>query len=367
MENMEIIYTIANRVPFILLEEDADTLIVINKASEIKKLETSIFDEESIQEVKLSQLLEQGFNSSISHAVKTYESNVEISNLVKNNKPVTISKKVINFNRIYADISELLLIKKISKEANIKFMYKNELLALSNQAKEQDTSFNEHYLAQDKNTDKGALAFLKKYGKDISSIEWTGRENHSSTDDIKIIYTNKSIRKISLKSISSNSIGTLKNIGLGKNGQFSHFFNDKIINFYDDYKKNIKKNYSFTILKNAKGNIEVKKEGKKFQKKLTAMILSNFKNLNKEQKLNLTKLLCDYDNEIINIEVNPFASNCYMIKEKVKLSEKSDITFKAISENSIILQLEKKDLIRIQVNSTNGIGISPFCLRCFWV
>ena len=356
---------------FILLDEMDEYFKVINPATNVLMLSQELFDLDSIEEIPLKKFTsDYDVSKKITKIIHMQDAQdikeVKIKSKKSKIKKNKVSqKKYINFNRLYGDISELLLIKNLCETYKISFNYEKEYIILLNEAKENDENFNINFKKQQDNVDRGIGKLINFINTCPYKIIWSGRKDHHSTEDLIIYFKDNSKLPISFKSISSNnSLGTLKNIGLGSSSMFSIFFSNEILSFYKNYKEKVLKQFDLKKLKPHKKIL--KNIGKQEQYKLTNLIYNELLKLSDFKKISFIKKITNYNSNILNLEVNTFDVNCYFIQDKITFNQPT-ISFQQGSPSSIKVIFNNKDFLRLQINSTNGIGVSPFCIRCFWI
>ena len=107
--------------------------------------------------------------------------------------------------------------------------------------------------------------------------------------------------------------------------------------------------------------------GKKYQKELNKLCLKSFNSLSKKEKVQFLNFILDaYDEDLYVIIVNSRGVIIYRPTGKeVKLI--SQIKAKKSSGVGYTIFIDNVPTYRIQTNATNGIGISAFCQRVFFV
>ena len=283
-------------------------------------------------------------------------------------------------NRAQADYFELLVAQYICHLYNIRFSHSKEIAMLSNQILSLPNGANRLKLQNDNllklapKLKKILLFEVSKKGKIIEVI-WQGRKlTIKTTSDVDAEHITHKFTRFSIKSISESGLGTIKNLGMRSLKIYLG------INFQDEYKKMWKKLSAFArkpelskrklklkVLKNKKLFNFASKNGKKYQIKLNQLCLRSFNKLSKENKVKFLNFILDAnDKNLYVIIANSNGVITYKPLEKeVKLI--SSITAKSNSGVGYTIHIDNIPTYRIQTNATNGIGISPFCQRVFFV
>lgn len=291
-------------------------------------------------------------------------------------------------NRSKADFFELLLVKELNQ------YYKLSSLNLENEIKEltdKIMAFNDGLIRieEQKTRVKFLLPFLvKEINKLIPSyrkptkISWIGRkwQTNKSLSDIDIVFLSGKNIGISTKSTRIGK-GTQKNIGLKELKKYLHLNIDqeliemknkmisKIARQNKELKEIAKKGMSF-IKKNKYKFPIIQKIGKEYGIPLQQLAV-------KESVKLFNKLIPNKKKEFINfilgfsekeLLLNAFVSGKQIyIYWNRSLSNLVSDNLKAVNEGNRGYHIASngKKIIRIQVNFTNGIGISAFCERAF--
>jgi succinate dehydrogenase flavin-adding protein (antitoxin of CptAB toxin-antitoxin module) len=152
------------------------------------------------------------------------------------------------------------------------------------------------------------------------------------------------------------------------------------IDFSKDYNQMWKKLINFSnkpelskgklkklVLKNKKLYKFASENGKKYQSKLNELCLKSFNSLLGENKLNFLNFILDAkDKDLYVVIANSSGAVIYKANEK-KVKSVSKIIAKKGSDVGYTIYIDNVPTYRVQTNATNGIGISPFCQRVFFV
>lgn len=286
----------------------------------------------------------------------------------------------VKANRAQADYFELLVAQHICHLYKIRFSYSKDLVALSDKILAVPDGANRFKL-QNRNFRK-LIPKLKKIlsyeisqkGKIIEVI-WLGRKlTIKTTSDVDAEHITHKLTRFSIKSISESGLGTIKNLGMRSLKEYLS------IDFSPDYQKMWRKLRSFAkkpdlsnkklkmaILNNKRLFNFAFKNGKKYQNKLNQLCFKAFNDLSKENKLNFFDFILDAkDKDLYVVIANSKGVVVYKPNDK-KLKSISKINAKKESNVGYTIYIDNIPTYRIQTNATNGIGISPFCQRVFFV
>lgn len=121
------------------------------------------------------------------------------------------------------------------------------------------------------------------------------------------------------------------------------------------------------ILNNKKLSGFASKNGEKYQNKLNQLCFKAFSALSKEKRLDFLNFILDAkDKDLYVVIANSKGTIIYKPNSK-KLKSISKIEAKKGSGVGYTIYINNIPTYRIQTNATNGIGISPFCQRVFFV
>ncbi|OQA36723.1 MAG: hypothetical protein BWY53_00347 [Parcubacteria group bacterium ADurb.Bin326] len=285
-------------------------------------------------------------------------------------------------NRAQADYFELLVCQYICHLYGITFSYSQDLAELSNKVlvlpsgRERLKLQNDNFIKIQPKIKEILNYEIGQKGRVINVI-WVGRNLLiETTSDVDAEHITKQKTRFSIKSIASTGTGTLKNLGarqiqkfLGVNfsAQYKKMWEDlrDYLNEHDLSQGKIKKKVqnSSCLLKWATKN------GQKYQIMLNDLCVSAFNNLPLKKKVDFLNFITDCNDEdlyviIVNscdvIIYKPIEKNLKLIKNiEVKKDKMTDVGYTIFVDN--------KPTYRVQTNNTNGIGISAFCQRIFWV
>lgn len=218
-----------------------------------------------------------------------------------------------------------------------------------------------------------------------TQIDWVGRkwQDEGSVSDIDITFKSSYLMGFSIKS-TRNGFGTQRNIGKATSIRYLNLDIDKELKIMiaglrkELFKQNESQirqlsSMSLTSIKNAKYKFPIiqiigKKLGEKVQKKAVEQNIEQFNQLSRERKLNFVSYL-------FGLEKKPI-TNVICVGETIYFCENSTfnnlvkenfIASKSKSNKGFYISSNKKNYLRIQVNFTNGLGLSPFCERAFLV
>jgi hypothetical protein len=283
-------------------------------------------------------------------------------------------------NRAQADYFELLVAQYICHLYDIRFSHSKEIAALSNQILSLPNGTNRLKLQNDNllklapKLKKILLFEVSRKGKIIEVI-WQGRRlTIKTTSDVDAEHTTHKFTRFSIKSIAESGLGTIKNLGMRSLRIYLG------INFQNEYQKMWKELSAFArkpelskrglklkVLRNKKMFDLAGKNGKKYQTKLNQLCLKAFNKLSKENKVKFLNFILDANDK--NLYVVIANSNGVITYKPIEKKAKSifSITAKGNSGVGYTIYIDNIAAYRIQTNATNGIGISPFCQRVFFV
>ena len=286
----------------------------------------------------------------------------------------------VKANRAQADYFELLVAQYICHLYKIRFSYSKDLATLSNKILDVPDGANRlklqngNFLKIAPKLKKILISEISKKGKIIEVI-WQGRKlTIKTTSDVDAEHITHKFTRFSIKSISKSGLGTIKNIGMGSLREYLN------IDFSKDYHQMWKKLINFSnkpalskgklkklVIKNKKLYKFASDNGKKYQNKLNKLCFKAFNNLLKKDKLNFLNFILDAkDKDLYVVMINSNGVIIYKANEK-KISSVSKIIAKKGSDVGYTIYIDNIPTYRIQTNATNGIGISPFCQRVFFV
>ncbi len=211
----------------------------------------------------------------------------------------------------------------------------------------------------------------------IIKVIWVGRSLLiETTSDVDAKHTSKQMTRFSIKSIANTGTGTLKNLGARQikkylGVDFSRQYKKmwKELREYlhefdlpqDQVKKSIQKNKK--LLKWATEN------GRKYQATLNDLCFNAFNSLDIKGEINFLNFITDCnDDDLYVIIVNSADVIIYKPKEKkLKIIKSIEAKKTQMTDVGYAIFVDDKPTYRVQTNNTNGIGISAFCQRIFWV
>ena len=215
---------------------------------------------------------------------------------------------------------------------------------------------------------------ISKKGKIIEVI-WLGRKlTIKTTSDVDAEHITHKLTRFSIKSIAKSGVGTIKNLGMRSLKEYLN------VDFQPDYEKMWQELRTFiqkselpnsklkkAILKRKKFFNFAIKNGKKYQQKLNNLCLKAFNNLPEEKKVNFLNFILDArDKDLYVIIANSKGVIIYKPSNN-KINTFPMIKAKGESGVGYTIFINNIPTYRIQTNATNGIGISPFCQRVFFV
>ncbi len=293
-----------------------------------------------------------------------------------------MKNRKVKSNRAQADYFELLVCQYICHLYNITFSYSKDLAELSNKILSLPSGAARLKLQNDNFIKiqpkiKGILDYeIGQKGKVINVI-WVGRNLLiETTSDVDVEHISRQKTRFSIKSIANTGTGTLKNLG-GR--QIKKYLG---VDFSNDYKEMWEKLRKYLndptssqdqIKKRVQRNQKLLKwateNGKKYQIILNELCFKNFNSLSLIQKINFLNFItdCDDDNLYVII-VNSTDVIIYKpIEKNLKLIKNIEARKDKLTDVGYTIFVDNKPTYRVQTNNTNGIGISAFCQRIFWV
>ncbi|MDD3487844.1 MAG: hypothetical protein PHH35_00640 [Candidatus Pacebacteria bacterium] len=291
-----------------------------------------------------------------------------------------MKNRKVKSNRAQADYFELLIVQYICHLYNIRFVYSKNLALLSNQVLELPNGEERLKLQNDNLLKlikilKDILDFeISKKGK-IIEVLWVGRKlTIKTTSDVDTEHITHKFTRFSIKSIAQSGTGTIKNLGMRSLKKYLG------INFEPEYKEMWQKLKKYIdkpqisqselkkkILENKKLLKWATNNGQQYQLKLNKLCLKAFNNLPIEDKSKFLNFILDaQDEDLYVIIANSKGTVVYKpIEKEVKIAHL--IEAKKDSGVGYTIYINNVPTYRIQTNATNGIGISAFCQRVFFV
>ncbi len=293
-----------------------------------------------------------------------------------------MKNRKVKSNRAQADYFELLVCQYICHLYNITFSYSKDLAELSNKILSLPSGTarlklqNDNFIKIQPKIKEILDYEIGQKGKVVNVI-WVGRNLLiETTSDVDAEHISRQKTRFSIKSIPNTGTGTLKNLGarqiikyLGIDfsndykqmwGELREYLSDSTSS-QDKIKKRVQKNQK--LLKWATEN------GKKYQIILNELCFKSFNSLSLNQKINFLNFITDCDDDdLYVIIVNSTDVIIYKPVEKnLKLIKNIEAKKDKMTNVGYIIFVDDKPTYRVQTNNTNGIGISAFCQRIFWV
>lgn len=293
-----------------------------------------------------------------------------------------MKNRKVKSNRAQADYFELLVCQYICHLYNITFSYSKDLAKLSNKILSLPSGTarlklqNDNFIKIQPKIKEILDYEIGQKGKVINVI-WVGRNLLiETTSDVDAEHISRQKTRFSIKSIADTGTGTLKNLGARQIRKYLgiDFSNDykqmweKLREYLSDptssqdqIKKRVQKNQK--LLKWATEN------GKKYQIILNELCFKSFNSLSLIQKINFLNFITDCnDDDLYVIIVNSTDVIIYKPVEKnLKLIKNIEARKDKMTDVGYTIFVDDKPTYRVQTNNTNGIGISAFCQRIFWV
>jgi len=293
-----------------------------------------------------------------------------------------MKNRKVKSNRAQADYFELLVCQYICHLHNITFSYSKDLAELSNKILSLPSGTarlklqNDNFIKIQPKIKEILDYEIGQKGKVINVI-WVGRNLLiETTSDVDAEHISRQKTRFSIKSIANTGTGTLKNLGARQIKKYLgiDFSNDykqmweelrkylgDSTSSQDQIKKKVQKNQK--LLKWATEN------GKKYQIVLNELCCKSFNSLSLNQKINFLNFITDCnDDNLYVIIVNSIDVIIYKPVEKnLKLIKNIEVRKDKMTNVGYTIFVDNKPTYRVQTNNTNGIGISAFCQRIFWV
>lgn len=293
-----------------------------------------------------------------------------------------MKNKKVKSNRAQADYFELLVCQYICHLYSITFSYSKDLAKLSNKiltlpnGKERLKLQNDNFIKIQPKIKEILDYEINQKGK-VVNVFWVGRNLLiETTSDVDAEHTSKQKTRFSIKSIANTGTGTLKNLGAR---QIKKFLN---VDFSDQYEKMWKELRFFLnkqdlsqnkikkmVQKNSRLLKWATKNGKKYQISLNDLCFNSFNELPLNKKVNFLNFITDCnDNDLYVIIVNSNDVIIYKpVDKNLKLIKNIEVKKNNMTDVGYTIFIDNKPTYRVQTNNTNGIGISAFCQRIFWV
>lgn len=286
-------------------------------------------------------------------------------------------------NRAQADYFELLVCQYICYKFSVVFSYGLDLAKLSNKVlslpdgKDRLKLQNNNAIKIQPTIDEILNREIIEKGK-IINVFWVGRKFvvEATSSDIDAEHQKKKKTRFSVKSIAKVGKGTLKNIGLGRIQKYFQLdFKKQNEDMWRSLREFLKDDVSSkTQISNIvkKDRILLKwaiKNGHIYQRQLNNLSIKRFNTLSLDKKIEFLNFITDcQDKDLYVIVVNSKSVFVYKPSDqKTNLIKDIRIKKDATTNVGYIICVDNIPTYRVQTNCTNGIGISPFCQRVFWV
>jgi hypothetical protein len=293
-----------------------------------------------------------------------------------------MKNRKVKSNRAQADYFELLVCQYICHLYNVTFSYSEDLAKLSNKiivlpdGKERLKLQNDNFIKIQPKI-KEILDYEIRHKGKVIRVIWVGRNLLiETTSDVDAEHINKQKTRFSIKSIANTGTGTLKNLGARQiksflGVDFSKQYEEmwqKLRNYLNDYetsqeklKKKVQR--SQRLLKWATEN------GRKYQIELNELCFDAFNFLPTEKKIDFLNFITDCnDDDLYVIIVNSVDVIIYKpVEKKLKVIKSIEARKDKLTDVGYAIYVDGKPTYRVQTNYTNGIGISAYCQRIFWI
>ncbi|OGY62980.1 MAG: hypothetical protein A2745_02705 [Candidatus Harrisonbacteria bacterium RIFCSPHIGHO2_01_FULL_44_13] len=293
-----------------------------------------------------------------------------------------MKNRKVKSNRAQADYFELLVCQYICHLYNVTFSYSKDLAKLSNKililpdGKARLKLQNNNFIKIQPKIKEILDYEIGQKGKVVRVI-WVGRNLLiETTSDVDAEHINKQRTRFSIKSIANTGTGTLKNLGARQiknflGVDFSKQYEEmwlKLRNYLNDLgapqeklKKKVQRNQK--LLKWATEN------GRKYQIELNELCFNAFNSLSTKKKIDFLNFITDCnDDNLYVIIVNSVDVIIYKpIEKKLKIIKSIEAKKDKLTDVGYAIYIDGKPTYRVQTNNTNGIGISAYCQRIFWI
>lgn len=293
-----------------------------------------------------------------------------------------MKNRKVKSNRAQADYFELLVCQYICHLYKVTFSYSEDLAKLSNKilalpdGKARLKLQNDNFIKIQPKIKEILDYEIGQKGKVIRVI-WVGRNLLiETTSDVDAEHINKQKTRFSIKSIANTGTGTLKNLGARQikkflGVDFSQQYEEmwqKLRNYLNDnetpqekLKKKVQKTQK--LLKWATEN------GRKYQIKLNELCFNAFNSLPTEKKIDFLNFITDCnDDDLYVIIVNSVDVIIYKpVEKKLKVIKSIEAKKDKLTDVGYAIYVDGRPTYRVQTNYTNGIGISAYCQRIFWI
>lgn len=215
----------------------------------------------------------------------------------------------------------------------------------------------------------------------LKEVCWVGNKNRGSkVADIELKFEDGYIKPISVK---AGGLNTERNLGSRSLSKLTGFDLTPYIQNLLSSAKNIIKNLSggtdcgvtsLTGLKKKVRTVEnnpfmletLKFNGYHHIQVLSDRLLKHLSEMNFARKIEFVKYIAAQNSES-NIEVLIMEDTQAYFKTRTPLENINEVTFSLLDNNSttIMVNLNRKPVYRVNINNTNGLGVSPFAFRVF--
>ena len=217
---------------------------------------------------------------------------------------------------------------------------------------------------------------IEQKGK-VKTVTWVGRNLLSEiTSDVDVRHAGGQKTGFSIKSIASTGTGTLKNLGARQIKKYLGVdFSNEYKQMWEELRKYLKdfnsaqEQIKRKVQRNQKLLNWAAENGKKYQVALNEKCLRGFNSLPLINKIEFLNFITDCDSsDLYVVIVNSANVIIYKPVEKnLDLIKNIEIKKDKITDVGYTIFVDDKPTYRVQTNNTNGIGISAFCQRIFWI
>jgi hypothetical protein len=293
-----------------------------------------------------------------------------------------MKNRKVKSNRAQADYFELLVCQYICHLYKVTFSYSEDLAKLSNKililpdGKERLKLQNDNFIKMQPKIKEVLDYEIGQKGKVIRVI-WVGRNLLiETTSDVDAEHINKQKTRFSIKSIANIGTGTLKNLGARQiekflGVEFSRQYEEmwrKLRNFLHDIETS-QEGLKKRVQRNQKLLKWATKNGRKYQIELNELCFDAFNSLPMNKKINFLNFVTDCnDDDLYVIIVNSVDVIIYKpVEKKLKVIKSIEARKDKLTDVGYAIYVDGKLTYRVQTNFTNGIGISAYCQRIFWI
>lgn len=213
-------------------------------------------------------------------------------------------------------------------------------------------------------------------GKVIRVI-WVGRNLLiETTSDVDAEHINKQKTRFSIKSIANTGTGTLKNLGARQilkflgvdfSQQYKEMWQKLRVHLHE--RKIPQEKLKKKVRRNQKPLKWATENGRKYQIELNELCFNAFNALSLKKKIDFLNFITDCnDNDLYVIIVNSVDVIIYKpVEKKLKIIKSIEAKKDKLTDVGYAIYVDGKPTYRVQTNNTNGIGISAYCQRIFWI